>query len=134
MIPKGVRIFLATEPIHMGRSFDGLSKTIDEALDADSKSKSILVVFFNRSRTRVKLIWREAGGQCLLYKRLDRGIFRLPSSISSDTKKVDVDAGELAALLEGIIVPRRRETARDVVKAARSSVLQFDESSNTHRA
>lgn len=50
------------------------------------------------------------------YKRLDRGVFRLPDACAPDVRHVELDEGLLDALLDGIDVEevpkstRRRQT------------------------
>lgn len=122
MIPTGVRIFLATAPVDMRRSFDGLAEQVKQFLGQDPTSGA-LFVFFNKRRDRLKLVWRERRGDCLLYKRLIRGVFRTPEAITPGATSVTVDGRELAAILEGIELPARRETAREISHAARGSVL-----------
>lgn len=49
----------------------------------------------------MKLLFHDRSGWALLYKRLEQGSFQLPP-VSSDTGRVEIDAGELAMILEGI--------------------------------
>jgi transposase len=65
---------------------------------------------------RVKILVWDRGGFVLYYKRMERGRFRLPE-IAPGAEEVQLDATQLAMLLDGIDVkrvkpPRRWEPAR----------------------
>ena len=78
----------------MRRSFDGLSLAAQEHLGEDPRSGA-LFVFVNKRKNRVKVLWFERNGYCLLYKRLHRARFQLPGTRVIDTKL-------LAAILRGV--------------------------------
>ncbi len=100
MIPAGVRIFAAAAPVDMRRGFIGLAEAAREQLGHDPQS-GVLLVFANKRRDRLKLLWHDRTGFCLLYKALDRGFFRLPEAAPGATS-VSVDPAEMAAILEGV--------------------------------
>ncbi|MCP4743452.1 MAG: IS66 family insertion sequence element accessory protein TnpB, partial [Actinomycetales bacterium] len=54
-------------------------------------------VFHNRRRTALKLLWWDRGGFCLLYKRLEKGRFRLPQ-FHEEAVGVVLSRAELEAL------------------------------------
>lgn len=123
MIPSAMTIFVATSAIDMRRAFDGLAEAARTMLEKDPKSGA-LFVFFNARRDRLKLLWWDRNGYCLLYKRLDRGVFRLPEPTRAGETSVAIDGRELAVLLEGIeLPPKRQATAREIARAAREKVL-----------
>jgi transposase len=72
-----------------------------------------LYVFVSRRGDRLKILTWSAGGFLLLYKRLERGRFRLPEIRHGQTE-VEIDATQLAMLLDGIdikrVTPPRRWT------------------------
>ena len=106
MLPSSVRIFVCTTPQDMRRSFDGLAQAARQLLGEDSQSGA-LFVFVGRRPTRVKVLWWERNGYCLLYKRLHRAIFRLPDA-TPGTLSVRIDGAALAALLAGVEEARIR--------------------------
>jgi transposase len=67
-----------------------------------------LFVFANRRRNRCKILWFDATGACLLYKRLHRALFRLPTGTGASG--VRIEGPELATLLDGVPVPPRQGT------------------------
>jgi transposase len=69
VIPAGVRIWAAASPVDMRRGFLGLAEIAREQLSLDPGSGALLV-FTNKRRDRLKLLWHDRSGFCLLYKRL----------------------------------------------------------------
>jgi transposase len=106
MIPGNIRIYVATEAADMRRGFAGLAAAAREALGQDVRSGA-LVVFFNRRRDRLKLLWCDSSGTCLFYKQLSRGVFRIPEPLYDTDRSVQIEARELARILEGVALPAR---------------------------
>ena len=98
-LPPSVRLFVATKPTDMRKSFNGLLGATRQVLEEDPLSGH-LFVFFNRRRTMVKVLYWDGSGFCLWAKRLERGAFRLPDW--REQGRVEMDAGELALILEGL--------------------------------
>jgi transposase len=71
MIPSGVEIFVALEPIDMRFSFDRLSGLAKEQIGYEARSGA-LFVFFSRRRDALKSLFFDGSGMCQFYKRLDR--------------------------------------------------------------
>jgi transposase len=111
MIPRRVSIFAATEPVDMRRSFDGLVARAREHLGHDPQSGA-LFLFVNRDGDRMKLLWWDRNGFCILYKRLEHGTFRVPSAIGPADRSVIIGGEELAKILEGIELPRSKRRVR----------------------
>jgi transposase len=94
-------IYVATAPIDLRLSFDRLAGIVRDQLGADPRGEA-LYVFHNRSRTHLKLLWHDGSGYCVVYKRLDRGTYRIPLAIPAGAARVSVGARELALVLEGV--------------------------------
>ena len=104
MIRSGVHVFLATAPVDMRKSFDGLAEVVRAFLGHDPLSGS-LFVFRNRSAQRVKILWYGDGGLTIYYKRLERGAFQFPACAD---KSVAVSSADLVRLLQGLeVLPSR---------------------------
>lgn len=108
MIPSGVDVFLAVQPIDLRWGFDRLAGLISGHLERDARSGA-LYVFFGKRREAVKVLFFDGTGLCLFYKRLDRGVFRLPEGLGEGAC-VQLEERALDALLDGIDVeaPVRR--------------------------
>lgn len=99
--PGTVAVYISVEPMDMRRSFDGLAQATREVIGQDPLSGH-LFVFFNKDRTRVKVLFWDKSGYCLYYKRLEQGRFHFPRYISKDTKSLRVHVADFALILEGI--------------------------------
>lgn len=100
MLPASVRILVCTEPQDMRRSFDRLAEVTRQLLGEDPQSGA-LYVFVGKRPTRVKVLWWDRNGFCLLYKRLHRALFQLPPQ-GDDGAAIRIDAAALAQLLAGV--------------------------------
>ena len=101
MIPTQVRIFVCTERQDMRRSFDALALAVRERLDLDPESGA-LFVFASKRGNRLKVLWFDHNGYCLLYKRLHAASFELPDSGTAERPLVAIDARALATMLRGV--------------------------------
>src|SRR6202142_2136081 len=72
MIPPGVEIFVGVEPIDLRWGFDRLSGIVSERIARPPRSGA-LYVFFGKRRDAIKILFADASGICVFYKRLDRG-------------------------------------------------------------
>lgn len=55
---------------------------------------------------------RHRTGYCLLYKRLERGTFRVPQALEPGARSVAIEAAEMAKILEGISLPPSKQRVR----------------------
>lgn len=101
MIPASVRIFVCREPQDLRRSFDGLALAARQVLGEEPRSGA-LFCFLNKRANRLKCLWWDQNGYCLLYKRLHRALFRLPETGSGGNPSLRIDAAQLARLLAGV--------------------------------
>lgn len=102
MIPISVRIFVCPEPQDMRRSFDSLALVVRDRLVQDPQSGA-LFVFVNKRANRLKVLWFEERGFCILYKRLHRARFVLPGGDGA----ARIDTRALATILRGVENSRR---------------------------
>lgn len=94
--PPSVRIFLCRQPTDMRKSFDSLAALVRDVVLSDPLSGHVFV-FKNRGGDRMKVLWWDRSGFCLLYRRLEEGTYAFP-------EQKEISAGELAMILEGIDV------------------------------
>ena len=66
----------------------------------------------NRAADRLKALWWDRTGYCILYKRLERGTFRMPSALQVREASVAIDAAELGKILEGIELSPKKQRVR----------------------
>lgn len=99
-LPASVRIWIATRPADLRKSFDTLAELVRQQLQLDPLSGQ-LFVFTNKRADRVKLLYWDEDGFVILYKRLEVGTFHWPTVTAGQTS-VPLRAAELAMLLDGI--------------------------------
>ena len=97
MIPAQVNIYVCMEPVDMRYGFDRLMQLIREKTK-QTPEEGGLFAFVNRKRTRLKILWFESNGTCLLYKRLHKAKFVLPIGNGASVR---IDGQRLAQLLAG---------------------------------
>jgi transposase len=101
-LPPSVHVFIARAPIDMRKSFDALENLVRVVLRKDPMSGH-LFVFTNKRRDRIKILMWDRHGWSILYKRLEIGTYKLPEvSAVADGDRIQVEAAELALMLEGI--------------------------------
>jgi len=111
LLPRAVRVYVATAPCNLRRSFEGLTNEVRATLAMDPLNGHVFV-FLNRRRTMVKLLVWTRGGFTIVHKRLERGTFTFPRRVELGITHVEVDVHELAMLLEGIDVSKARRSPR----------------------
>lgn len=111
MLPASVRIFVCTEPQDMRRSFDRLAQVARDVVGEDPQGGAMFV-FAGKRGTRLKVLWWDRNGLCLLYKRLHGAVFELPAA-QGTRAAVRIDAAALARLLAGVA----RADAKDKTNA-----------------
>jgi transposase len=110
-LPSSVRIYVAAEPVDLRRGFDGLAAATRSLIGADPLSGHVFV-FLNRRQNRIKLLVWDRTGFVLLYKRLERGTFQIPTVPLPGRRHVEVDSGELGLMLEGLDLRGARRRPR----------------------
>ena len=108
--PANTRLFLATAPTDLRKSFTALSALVDGMFGMNAMSGD-LYIFLNRRATQVRILVLDRDGYCVVMKRLEEGTFRRVKTADGENT-VEIDAGELAMLLEGIDAPTVRRRKR----------------------
>jgi len=99
--PPQVRVYLASQPVDMRCGHDGLFAIVKSwGLDPYSGH---LFAFVGKRADRIKILVLHTGGFLLLYKRLEKGKFRMPK-VQPGTRTATLDGTALAMLLDGIDV------------------------------
>lgn len=111
-LPSAVKIFLCMQPTDMRRSFDGLAAMVRDGMGHDPLGGH-LFVFCNRVGDRIKLLYWNRDGYALWYKRLEKGVFRIPSDIG---EKGQLHARDFTMMLEGVDFASIRKQRRYELK------------------
>ena len=96
--PAGTKVFVCTRATDMRCGFDSLAEELPDLLGGH------LFVFRNRRGDRLKVLYWDADGLALWYKRLEEGTFRLPAAPdgAANPSRVEVTADDLGLILRGI--------------------------------
>lgn len=94
------KIFLHSEPVDMRKSFEGLGRLVEETFDEELVSGAYFA-FINRSRDRIKVLYWDADGLAIWYKRLEKGSFSRSNQIGQSMGRK-----QFMMLLEGV-TPKR---------------------------
>ena len=101
MTPGAMAVYLAVGPVDLRGAFDRLAAITRQVLCQDPASGA-LFLFMNRKRNRLKALWWDRNGYIILYKRLSRGTFTLPSFVETDGASVEISAQHCAHRLAGL--------------------------------
>ena len=101
ILTHSIKVCLATVPCDLRKSFDTLSTVVREQLGEDPLSRKVFV-FLNRGCDRVKLLYWDGTGLWILAKRLERGRFCHPRTLSGKNGKLALKPEALEMLLSGI--------------------------------
>ena len=94
-LPSAVRVYLATSPCDMRRSFDGLHALVNAVMQLDAFAGH-LFVFANRRRDRVKILYWDRDGFAVWSKRLEEGTYAMPFAEGEEVRR-EITAQELGA-------------------------------------
>ena len=102
-LPYPLRVFAATTPTDMRKSFSGLVGLVEKELGRQVEAGG-LFLFFSRRRNAVKVLFFTGDGLAIFYRRLERGTFELPPAVhaSGDSPGIELKMSELTLILEGI--------------------------------
>jgi transposase len=136
-LPPSVHVYVAAEPTDLRKSFDGLSILVAQRFGADPLCGH-LFVFRNRRGDQVRVLFWDRTGYCILAKKLARGRFHLARDVPEGATHIEVEAAELALMLEGIdlsdAVRRKRWRPDGVSKDASKQGLIVPREMNIQRA
>jgi transposase len=95
-LPRGVEVYLYSEPCDMRRSFNTLAAVVTGQMKRDVLSGE-LFVFVSRDQKRAKVLHFDGTGMCLYAKRMEQGRFVAPWKM----RKAQLTLSELALFIEG---------------------------------
>ena len=92
------RVMVATRPVDFRKGPDSLAALVAVEFGGDPFS-GVIYVFRAKRTDRIKLIWWDGTGLCLMAKRLEQGGFKWPG-IQDGVMRLT--AAQLATLIEGL--------------------------------
>jgi transposase len=99
-LPGNARLFLYHHPVSMRKSFEGLSKIVEELFPGELLAGAYFI-FLNRRKDHIKVLFWDSDGFVIWFKRLEQGTFSWKGG-----KAAILDRRTFLLLLEGV-VPRR---------------------------
>jgi transposase len=97
-LPADTKVWLAAGVTDMRRGMHGLAALVQTRLSTTPYSGHVFV-FRGRRGDLIKVLWADRDGLCLFMKRLERGRFIWPQTL---TGSVHLTPAQLSMLLEGI--------------------------------
>lgn len=97
-VGAGARVMVATRPVDFRKGLDGLAALVQAEMRHDPFS-GVIYVFRAKRADRIKLIWWDGTGLCLMAKKLEQGRFKWPTI---EDGVMRLTAAQLGALLEGL--------------------------------
>lgn len=94
----------------MRKGFDALCGIVTQHSQA-SVLQGGVYIFVNRKRNQIKLLTWEGDGLAIYYKRLEKGVYELPSLTPGSTCAT-IDAVQLQLILQGIVLNSVRKKKR----------------------
>jgi transposase len=114
VIPAGARVLVATKPVDFRKGAEGLAALVKDQMRLEPFS-GVVFVFRAKRADRIKLLWWDGTGVCLMAKRLEEGQFRWPKAEDATMR---LSAAQLSALLEGLDWRRVHQSRRTRVPVA----------------
>ena len=101
LMPMGVKVFLAVEPVDLRASFYRLAAYVRATHGGDPQDGH-LYVFVGKGKNLVKILFWDRSGYCVFAKKLEKGRFKLPMDVPENAARHEVDFATLTLFLEGI--------------------------------
>ena len=107
-LPGTPRIFLHKEAVDMRKGFEGLGALV-AALFPDEITSGAYFAFLNRQKNRIKVLYWDADGLVIWYKRLEKGTFS-----PGENESPSLNRREFLMLLEGV-TPKKMQCRHNVL-------------------
>jgi transposase len=93
-----IKIYVSTRPVDARKSIDGLCTMVLEHF-SDNPQCGNVFIFFNKAKDKVKILWWNANGFALYYKRLEKHRFVVPRNA---IETLEITQAQLHGLLAGL--------------------------------
>ncbi|MGL1935693.1 MAG: IS66 family insertion sequence element accessory protein TnpB [Fibrobacterales bacterium] len=95
------KVHICTSPTDMRKSFNSLASMVSELMMKNVTSGD-LFVFFNKTKSMVKVLLWDKSGFSIYYKRLEEGTFHLPVFDTDEVNSQEFESSDLLLILKGI--------------------------------
>ena len=93
------KIYISSANVDMRKSIDGLVSIVEGKFNLVATDNAMFV-FHNKYCDKIKILYWNSEGYCLLYKRMEKGKFQFPCKIENPTYSVSEE--QLLWLLHGL--------------------------------
>ena len=111
MIPHGLPIYIALDPVDMRFGYERLGGIVRERMRAEPRTRALFVFVGKRGHTMKVLTW-DGTGTIVVHKKLDAGKFELPRATRVGDQHVMVSDAIFDVIYKGVAIapkpPRRR--------------------------
>ena len=111
MIPHGVPIYVALEPVDMRLGFERLGGLVRERMQSEPRTRA-LFAFVGKRGNSMKILSYGGSGVVLVHKKLDAVKFELPRATREGEQRNCGEAAEVARTRHGKIVQRNAAAAQ----------------------
>ena len=106
MIPHGIPIYVALEPVDMRFGHERLGGLVRERMQAEPRSRALFAFVGKRGHTMKVLTW-DGTGVIMIHKKLDGGKFELPKATRVGMQHVVVSDAMFEVISKGVAITRR---------------------------
>ena len=96
---KPSKIYISSANADMRKGIDGFASIVSQLFKLDPLT-DMMFVFHNRHCDKIKILYWDGDGFCLLYKRIEKGRFRFPKHLGEE--KYTVTEEEFQWLIHGL--------------------------------
>jgi len=109
-LSSSTRYYWYNKAADMRKGFNALCGIVQDHMHANVLQGGVYI-FVNRKRNQIKLLQWEGDGLAIYYKRLEKGVFEVPS-VMGDATSVSIEAEKLQLILQGIVLGSVRKKVR----------------------
>jgi len=113
MIPQGIPIFLALQPVDMRLGFERLGALVRERMEHNPRSRALFAFVGKRGNTMKILTW-DGSGVVLVHKKLDAGKFEIPKPTHEGEQHIVVSDAIFDVIFAGVPIEKRVRRRRRI--------------------
>jgi len=106
MIPHGVPIYVALEPVDMRLGFERLGGLVRERMQSEPRTRA-LFAFVGKRGNSMKILTYDGSGVVLVHKKLDAGKFELPRATREGEQHIIVSDAIFDVVFAGVPIEKR---------------------------
>jgi transposase len=106
MIPHGIPIYIALEPVDMRMGFERLGSLVRERMQSEPRARA-LFAFVSKRGNSMKILSYDGTGMILVHKKLDAGRFELPRATRQGEQHVIVSDAIFDVVFAGVAIEKR---------------------------